>query len=77
MFSMVRVEDLVPADHLLLKIDRYIDFSAVEEQTRSLYSHTGRPSIDPEVLIRMMALGYLHGITSERRLCQKDRRRAS
>lgn len=71
MFACVRLEDLVPPDHQLRKIDRWIDFEIVHEKTRELYSHTGRPSIDPEVLIRMMVIGYLYGITSERRLCEE------
>lgn len=71
MFACVRLEDLVPNDHLLRKIDKWIDFGCVHERTRDLYSHTGRPSVDPEVLIRMMVIGYLYGITSERRLCEE------
>lgn len=71
MFVCVRIEELVPAGHILRKIERWIDFSIVHEKTKELYSHTGRPSIDPEVLIRMMIIGYLYGITSERRLCQE------
>ena len=71
MFACVRLEDLVPADHPLRGIDRWINFGVVEEKTKHLYSHTGRPSIDPEVLIRMMVIGYLYGITSERRLCEE------
>ena len=71
MFACVRLEDLVRHDHLLRKIDRWIDFEIVHEKTQEIYSHTGRPSIDPEVLIRMMVIGYLYGITSERRLCEE------
>lgn len=71
MFAHVRLEELVPKDHILRKIDKWIDFSSVEKLTEGLYSHTGRPSIDPELLIRMMLIGYLFGIISERRLCQE------
>jgi transposase len=71
MFACVRLEDLVPTNHLLRKIDRWIDFGIIHKRTRDLYSHTGRPSIDPEVLMRMMVIGYLYGITSERRLCEE------
>ncbi len=67
----IRLEQMVPADHILRRIGRRIDFSFIETQTTGLYSHTGRPSIDPQVLIRMMLIGYLFGITSERRLCQE------
>lgn len=71
MFACVRLEELIPAGHILRKIDRWIDFSIIHEKTEDLYSNTGRPSIDPEVLIRMMVVGYLYGITSERRLCRE------
>lgn len=47
MFACVRIEDLVPAGHPLRRIDRWINFGVVEEKTKHLYSHTGRPSIDP------------------------------
>ena len=71
LFTYVRLEELVPPGHILRAIDRWIDFSCIEEKTRGLYSHTGRPSVDPEVLIRMLVVGYLYGLTSERRLCQE------
>lgn len=60
LFSCVRLEELVPSGHILRKIDRWIDFSIIHEKTEGLYSSTGRPSIDPEVLIRMMVVGYSH-----------------
>jgi transposase len=65
------MEDLVPESHLLRLIDKHIDFSFIRAKMKDLYSHTGRPSIDPEVLIRMLLVGYLYGITSERRLCEE------
>jgi len=71
LFAYVRVEDIVPKDHLLRKVDKVIDFSVISEETDGLYSHTGRPSVDPEVLVRMMLIGYFFGITSERRLCEE------
>jgi hypothetical protein len=49
-------------------IDDHVDFSFVREQVKDFYSPTGRPSIDPEVLLRLLLVGYLYGITSERRL---------
>jgi transposase len=70
-FYYVRMEDLVPENHLLRLIDKHVDFSFVRAKMKDLYSHTGRPSIDPEVLIRMLLVGYLYGITSERRLCEE------
>ncbi len=71
LFSCVRLEELVPSGHILRRIDKWMDFSIVHEKTEGLYSSTGRPSIDPEVLIRIMVVGYLYGITSERRLCRE------
>jgi transposase len=54
-------------------LDRYIDFSFVRERLKTFYSSTGRPSIDPEVLLRLLLVGYLYGITSERRLLNEVR----
>ena len=71
MFYYVRMEDIVPEDHLLRLVDKHIDFSFIRDKVKHLYSHTGRPSIDPEVLLRMLLIGYLYGITSERRLCEE------
>lgn len=71
MFYYVRMEDIIPEDHLLRLIDKHIDFRFIRGKVKHLYSHTGRPSIDPEVLLRMLLIGYLYGITSERRLCEE------
>jgi len=71
MFYYVRMEDIVPENHLLRLIDRHIDLKFIRDKVKHLYSHTGRPSIDPEVLLRMLLIGYLYGITSERRLCEE------
>ena len=71
MFYYVRMEDIVPENHLLRLIDRYIDLKFVRGKVKHLYSRTGRPSVDPEVLLRMLLIGYLYGITSERRLCEE------
>ncbi|WHY70205.1 IS1182 family transposase [Fictibacillus enclensis] len=66
--EFVFIEDLVPEDHLLRKIDRYIDFSFIGEKVRPYYSEsTGRPS-DPILLFKMMFIGYFYGIRSERQL---------
>lgn len=68
-FELVSIEDLVPADHMLRKIDKYIDFSFIDEKVRHLYSQdNGRPAIDPLVLFKMIFLGYFYGIRSERQL---------
>jgi transposase len=65
------VEDYVPGDHLLRRIDHCLDLTQLREQLAPLYSHTGRPSIDPELMIRMLIIGYCYGIRSERRLCEE------
>ena len=73
LFYYFRLEEQIPEDHLLRLIDRYIDLSFVRERLKRFYSWTGRPSIDPEVLLRLLLLGYLYGITSERRLLEEVR----
>lgn len=71
LFACVRLEEMIPHDHILRRIDQAIDFTFVDRLTAELYSHTGRPSVAPQVLVRMMVVGYLFGLTSERRLCQE------
>ena len=67
--ELIILEQLVPQDHLLRKIDRSIDFSFIRRLCAPLYSaNLGRPAIEPEVLFRMLFVGYLYGIRSERRL---------
>lgn len=61
----------IPDDHLLKQLEATIDLSFVRELTALYYSHTGQPSVDPVVLFKMMLLGYLYGITSERRLAEE------
>src|SRR5690606_8120026 len=66
--EFVFIEDLVPEDHLLRKVDKYIDFSFIGEKVRPFYSeNNGRPS-DPIMLFKMMFIGYFYGIRSERQL---------
>jgi len=71
LFYEFSVERHVPADHLLRSIDRFVDLSGIREELRPFYSEGGRPSIDPELMIRMLIIGYTHGIRSERRLCEE------
>jgi len=71
LFYYFRLEDQIPEDHLLRLIDQHVDLSFVRERLRSSYSATGRPSIDPEVLLRLLLVGYLYGMTSERRLLEE------
>ena len=67
--EMVTIEELVPENHLLRKIDQYIDFSFIPEKVKPYYSQdNGRPSLDPLVLFKMMFIGYFYGIRSEREL---------
>src|ERR1700680_296046 len=73
LFYYFRLQDQIPEDHLLRLLDRHIDFSFVRKQLKEFYSPTGRPSIDPEVLLRLLLVGYLYGITSERRLLEEVR----
>jgi transposase len=61
----------VPSDHLLRSIDRFVDLEDLRAGLASFYSPIGRPSIDPELLIRMLLVGYCFGIRSERRLCEE------
>lgn len=65
------LEDHVPADHLVRAIDRFVDLGDVRERLTPFYSETGRPSVDPELMIRMLLVGYIFGIRSERRLCDE------
>jgi transposase len=69
LFYEVRLEDRVPAGHLLRRIDAILDLSFVREVLAPHYARGGRPSIAPELLIRMLLVGYLYGVRSERRLC--------
>jgi transposase len=73
LFYYFRLEDQIPENHLLRLIDKHISFEFVREQLKDSYSETGRPSIDPELLLRMLLIGYLYGITSERRLVEELR----
>ena len=67
--EFVSIEELVPTDHLLRKIDKVIDFAFIRERVRDLYcADNGRPAIDPVVLFKMLFIGYLYGLRSERQL---------
>jgi transposase len=71
LFYYFRLEDQVPENHLLRLIDKHVSFEFVRRQLKDRYSETGRPSIAPELLLRMLLIGYLYGITSERKLVQE------
>jgi transposase len=71
LFYDFRLEDHVPADHMLRGIERFLDLSALRSTLAPFYSAIGRPSIDPDLMIRMLVIGYCMGIRSERRLCEE------
>ncbi len=71
LFYAFNLEDHVPATHLLRGIDQFLDLSELHSHLAPHYSHTGRPSIDPALIIRMLIVGYCFGIRSERRLCEE------
>lgn len=71
LFYSFRLEDHVPADHLLRGIDHFLDLRELHQHLAPHYSNTGRPSIDPALMIRMLVIGYCFGIRSERRLCEE------
>jgi len=71
LFYAFNLDDHVPADHLLRGIDRCLDLGELRHHLAPFYSHTGRPSIDPELMVRMLIVGYSFGIRSERRLCEE------
>ena len=71
-WEYLSIDELVPEDHLLRKIDKYIDFSFIYEKVKNYYcKDNGRPSIDPVMLFKMMFVGYLYGIRSDRQLEQE------
>lgn len=71
LFYSFNLEDHIPRDHPLRGINQYLDLGALHQHLAEHYSHTGRPSIDPELMIRMLIIGYSFGIRSERRLCEE------
>jgi transposase len=73
LFYYFRLEDQVPETHLLRLIEKHISFGFVREKLKASYSDTGRPSIDPELLLRILLIGYLYGISSERKLVEELR----
>src|SRR5246127_3709229 len=73
LFHYFRLEDQVPETHLLRLIEKHISFAFVRQQLKDRYSEMGRPSIDPELLLRILLIGYLYGISSERKLVEELR----
>jgi transposase len=68
-FYSFDLDRVVPTDHLVRQIDGLLDLSWVHKELAPFYSHTGRPSIDPVLMIRMLIVGYVFALRSERRLC--------
>src|SRR5215213_5261112 len=71
LFYEFSLERHVPADHLLRSIDRFVELGELRRELAPFYSAIGRPSVDPELMIRMLIVGYCFGIRSERRLCEE------
>jgi transposase len=71
LFYEFSIDAYVPEGHLLRAMDRHVDLSDIRELLAPFYSEKGRPSIDPELMIRMLIVGYAMGIRSERRLCEE------
>ena len=70
LFYSFRLDDAVPQDHLVRKIAAVLDLSWVHSELAPFYSKMGRPSIDPELMIRMLIVGYVFAIRSERATCR-------
>lgn len=71
-FHLVTIEDLVPENHFLRKLNRLVDFSFIYDETAQLYcQNNGRPCVDPVVLVKYLLIGFLFGIESERRMEQE------
>ena len=71
LFYEFDLDDVVPSDHFLRRIDAVLDLDWLRRELSPYYSHTGRPSVDPELMIRMLLVGYCYSIRSERRLCRE------
>jgi transposase len=71
LFHSFRLEDHIPGDHLLRQLDLVLNFDRVRSVLSGHYSSTGRPSIDPELMLRILLVGYVYGIRSERQLCSE------
>ena len=72
LFATIDIESMIPKNHLLRKLDRLLDLSFVREMTKDFYcENNGRPSVDPELFLRMLLISYFYGIDSDRRLCEE------
>ena len=71
LFYEFDLEDMVPSDHLLRRINAVLDLSWLRDEMKAHYSHLGCPSVCPELMMRMLLVGYCYSIRSERRLCEE------
>src|SRR5690348_4132984 len=71
LFYGFSLEEHVPAGHLLRSVDRFVELDGLRQELAPYYSAIGRPSVDAELMIRMLIVGYCSGIRSERRLCEE------
>src|SRR5215203_4764015 len=73
LFYEFRLDDLVPKSHLLRRINVFVTavLADMHEQLKPYYSEIGRPSVDPELMMRMLIIGYCYGLRSERKLCEE------
>lgn len=71
LFYEVKLDERIPSAHLLRRIDAVLDLSFIRELMAPHYARIGRPSIDPELMVRMLLVGYLYGVRSERQLCEE------
>lgn len=71
LFYRFSLERHIPVDHLLRRIDAALDFAAIRQVLAPYYAATGRPSVDPELMLRMLLIGYAFAVRSERRLCDE------
>ena len=71
LFYRFNLDRHVPAEHLLRRIDAVLDLGAIRQTLAPYYATGGRPSVDPELMIRMLLIGYVFAIRSERRLCDE------
>ena len=73
LFYLFNLEERIPASHLLRRINPVVTqvLADLREKMAPFYSEIGRPSIDPELMIRMLLVGYCYGIRFERRLCEE------
>src|SRR6266487_4796813 len=69
LFYAFHLDEVVPADHVVRRIDAVLDLCWIHKELAPFYSNTGRPSIDPELMIRMLLVGYVFALRSERRIC--------